>query len=43
MVKFTAAWECHILPDLLLIWEQGDEPENVVHLIRVGSHSELFC
>ncbi len=32
--------ECHIEGDYLLIWI--DEVTNVVKLIRLGSHSELF-
>lgn len=32
--------ECHIEGDFLLIWI--DETTNLVKLIRVGSHSELF-
>ncbi|WP_436410303.1 type II toxin-antitoxin system YafQ family toxin [Parapedobacter flavus] len=40
--NYKGAWECHIFPDLLLIWEQEDNPVNEIHLIRVGSHSELF-
>lgn len=31
--------ECHIKPDLLLIYEK---PEGILRLIRLGSHSELF-
>ena len=31
--------ECHILPDLLLIYKQKDD---IIHLVRIGSHSELF-
>lgn len=31
--------ECHIKPDLLLIYEQG---ERYIQLVRLGSHSELF-
>ena len=31
--------ECHIKPDLLLIYEKS---EGVLRLIRLGSHSELF-
>ena len=34
--------ECHILPDLLIIWLQYDEEQNEIYLVRVGSHSELF-
>ena len=33
--------ECHIEPDLLLIY-RIDQEENVLHLIRTGSHSDLF-
>lgn len=32
--------ECHVEDDLLLIW--FDKSENVVKLVRLGSHSELF-
>lgn len=31
--------ECHIKPDLLLIYEKG---ESSIQLIRLGSHAELF-
>lgn len=31
--------ECHIKPDLLLIYETG---EDFIQLVRLGSHSELF-
>lgn len=34
--------ECHILPDLLIIWIQIDEPTKEIRLIRLGSHAELF-
>jgi mRNA interferase YafQ len=34
-------WECHIKPDLLIIWVQIENP-NTVKLVRIGSHSELF-
>lgn len=33
--------ECHILPDLLLIWEQDDEAKEI-HLLNIGLHSDLF-
>ena len=32
--------ECHIESDTLLIWL--DENTNVVKLLRLGTHSELF-
>lgn len=34
--------ECHIEPDLLIIWLQYDEIEKEIVMVRVGSHSELF-
>jgi len=39
--RYDQKWECHIRPDLLIIWEQFEEP-NVIRLERVGTHSELF-
>lgn len=38
---YKGCWECHILPDLLLIWEQEEDIKEIT-LYRVGSHSELF-
>ncbi|MDE6282512.1 MAG: type II toxin-antitoxin system YafQ family toxin [Muribaculaceae bacterium] len=38
--NYEGHMECHIQGDYLLIWI--DEDSNVVKLIRVGSHSELF-
>ena len=32
--------ECHIKPDLLLIYQKT--PENSLKLVRLGSHSALF-
>ena len=34
-------WECHLLPDLLLIWYQIDE-NRIIRLVRAGTHSDLF-
>lgn len=39
--NFKGCYECHIFPDLLLIWEQIDDPKEIT-LIRLGSHSDLF-
>ena len=40
----TGEWndfrECHIKPDLLLIYRKGGP--DVLQLVRMGSHSELF-
>jgi len=33
--------ECHIKPDLLIIWFQVESPK-IINLIRIGSHSDLF-
>jgi mRNA interferase YafQ len=42
--NLQGAWkgyrECHVKPDLLLIYQKTDAGE--LHLIRLGSHSELF-
>ncbi|MBP3221249.1 MAG: type II toxin-antitoxin system YafQ family toxin [Neisseriaceae bacterium] len=32
--------ECHIQPDLLLIYKKQNG--NIIQLTRIGSHSELF-
>ena len=34
-------WECHILPNWLLIWEQN-ETELILLLVNAGTHSDLF-
>jgi mRNA interferase YafQ len=39
--NFKNCWECHIKPDLLIIWIQIESPEEI-KLIRIGSHSDLF-
>lgn len=38
--EYSGYMECHIESDTLLIWL--DETENVIKLIRLGSHSKLF-
>lgn len=37
---YAGHMECHIEGDYLLIW--FDEDADVIKLIRLGSHSELF-
>ncbi len=37
---YAGHMECHIEGDFLLIW--FDKASNLVKLIRLGSHSELF-
>lgn len=39
--KYKDCLECHIEPDLLLIWTQDDVNKEII-LQRIGSHSELF-
>ena len=38
--KYVGYFECHVRPDLLLIYVVVDE--SVLELVRLGSHSELF-
>jgi mRNA interferase YafQ len=37
---YKGCMECHIQGDFLLIWY--DEENDVIELVRLGSHSELF-
>ncbi len=37
--NWRPAWECHIQPDFLLIYELTD---SVLRLIACGSHADLF-
>jgi len=37
--NYATAWECHIEPDWLLIW--NPEVDQLV-LSRTGTHSDLF-
>ena len=38
--EYKGYMECHVENDLLLIWL--DETENLIKLVRLGTHSELF-
>ena len=38
--EYTDCMECHIESDFLLIWL--DTKNNIIEILRVGSHSELF-
>ena len=38
--EYEGCIECHVQGDFLLIWL--DEEHDIVELVRVGSHSELF-
>lgn len=39
--NYDGYWECHIQPDWLLIW-YCNKYKKEVHLIRTGTHSDLF-
>nr|WP_299383000.1 type II toxin-antitoxin system YafQ family toxin [Allomuricauda sp.] len=39
--RYSDNWEYHIKPDLLIIWIQIESP-NVIKLVCIGSHSDLF-
>ncbi|HVW16536.1 MAG TPA: type II toxin-antitoxin system YafQ family toxin [Mucilaginibacter sp.] len=34
-------WEAHIKPDMLIIWFELNERNEII-LLRIGSHSDLF-
>ena len=38
--NYKGCMECHIQNDFLLIWI--DEVNDIIELVRLGSHSELF-
>lgn len=40
--NYSGYFECHIEPDLLIIWLQYDEERKEIYLVRLGSHAELF-
>lgn len=39
--EFKGCFECHVKPDILLIYKI-EKSELIVLLLRVGSHSNLF-
>lgn len=39
--NYAGAWECHLRPDWLLIWEQNDT-ELILLFTNTGTHSDLF-
>lgn len=39
--NYNSYRECHIMPDLLLVYSQDEETQELF-LYRIGSHSELF-
>ena len=38
--QYKGCMECHIESDFLLIW--FDEMNDIIELVRLGTHSELF-
>ena len=38
---YKGYWECHVRPDLLLIWDENEQI-NLLELTRTGTHSDLF-
>ena len=39
--NYHGYWECHVKPDLLLIWDENEQI-NLLELVRTGTHSDLF-
>lgn len=39
--EYGGMYECHIRPDLLLIYKKNKE-KQMITLVEIGSHSELF-
>ncbi|GLU55621.1 type II toxin-antitoxin system RelE/ParE family toxin [Dyadobacter frigoris] len=39
--KLSGYWECHVRPDVLLIWDEN-EKLMLLELVRTGTHSDLF-
>ncbi len=39
--RYSGSWECHIMPDWLLVWEQHDA-ELILVMTNTGTHSDLF-
>lgn len=39
--EYSGYWECHVKPDLLLIWDENTEI-MLLELVRTGTHSDLF-
>ena len=39
--KNNNAWECHIEPDWLMVWEQDNTKLHLLFL-QTGTHSDLF-
>lgn len=38
---YKGYWECHVKPDLILIWDEN-LGLRLLELVRTGTHSDLF-
>jgi len=38
---YKGYWECHVKPDLLLIWDENEQI-MLLELVRTGTYSDLF-
>lgn len=41
MGNYKGYWECHVMPDWLLLWKQNDK-ELILALYKTGTHSDIF-
>lgn len=39
--KYANNWECHLMPDWLLVWQQDDTKLTLL-FTNTGTHSDLF-
>ncbi|MBO6117415.1 MAG: type II toxin-antitoxin system YafQ family toxin [Bacteroidales bacterium] len=39
--NYKGYWECHVMPDWLLLWKQNDN-ELILTLYKTGTHSDIF-
>ena len=39
--QYSGLWECHLMPDWLLVWERRDD-DLVLVMTNTGTHSDLF-
>lgn len=39
--NYSGYWECHVKPDLLLIWDENEDI-RLLELVRTSTYSDLF-
>ncbi|HPR59345.1 MAG TPA: type II toxin-antitoxin system YafQ family toxin [Prolixibacteraceae bacterium] len=39
--NYSGLWECHLMPDWLMVWSQDDKKLTLLFMFT-GSHSDLF-